>query len=138
MATATSYGNQIELPGIPAATGISLFRSWQQALEERLIVPVSPELAKQAGFRVPVALSSAAWEECVEWAEAEAQEATWSILLAAHCAIRAKTERGATARFSLSRLAFGDAEASTVPLIAIVGPGDDKAPALTIYLDAEI
>lgn len=138
MTTRTTFAKQGELPGIPAAKGLRLNESRGQAIADRVLVPVQLELSKQAGFRVPVALSAAAWEECVEWAEADAQDAIWSVLLATHCAIRAKVEKGATADFVLSRVAFGDGATSTVALVAVVGPDDNKAPALTIYLASEI
>lgn len=39
-----------------------------QALEDGVLVDVS-ETAKEAGFRVPVALTQAAWADCVHWTE---------------------------------------------------------------------
>ena len=41
-----------------------------QALEDGVLVDVS-ETATQAGWRVPVALTSAAWGDCVEWTKAD-------------------------------------------------------------------
>jgi hypothetical protein len=51
--------------------------SRRQAIEDGVLVDVGPELfanpaeredmPKQAGFQVPVALTYAAWVDCVEW-----------------------------------------------------------------------
>ena len=37
-------------------------------IADRVLVPVPEALSRECAFKVPVALSSAAWEECVEWA----------------------------------------------------------------------
>ena len=37
-----------------------------QAIEDGVLIDVS-EMAREAGFKHPVALTSAAWEDCVAW-----------------------------------------------------------------------
>ncbi|HDR9474410.1 hypothetical protein [Burkholderia multivorans] len=107
------------------------------AIAEREIVPVPRSLAEECRFRVPVALSSAAWQECVEWAECGTAEVLWDVLFAALGAIRAKTRRARSADFSVRRVATGASEAAEVPLRAEVEVDDDGKAALTIYLASE-
>ena len=43
-----------------------------QAIEDGVLVDVS-ETAREAGFRWPVAMTSAAWADCVAWSEEDNQ-----------------------------------------------------------------
>lgn len=47
-----------------------------QAIEDGALVDVS-ETATEAGFRVPVALTHAAWGDCVEWTETDSRRQTY-------------------------------------------------------------
>ncbi|KVN48749.1 hypothetical protein WT12_08365 [Burkholderia territorii] len=86
---------------------------------------------------MPVALSSAAWEACVEWGEAGTAEIVWDVLFAALGAIRAKTSKARSADFTVQRIATGESEAASVSLRAEVEIDDEGKPALTIYLASE-
>lgn len=44
--------------------------SRKQAIEDGVLIDVT-EAANQLGFRVPVAMTSAAWGDCVEWSESD-------------------------------------------------------------------
>ena len=46
-----------------------------QALEDGVLVDVT-ETANEAGFRVPVAMTTAAWADTVEWTEADSKRQT--------------------------------------------------------------
>ena len=41
-----------------------------QALEDGVLVDAG-SMAKEAGFRWPVAITAAAWEDCVAWTDAD-------------------------------------------------------------------
>jgi len=47
----------------------------RQALDDGVLVDVS-EMAREAGFRFPVALTRAAWEDCVSWSDADSKRQT--------------------------------------------------------------
>lgn len=40
----------------------------EQALEDGVLVDVS-DLAREAGFKIPVAVTSAVWHDCIDWPE---------------------------------------------------------------------
>ncbi len=40
----------------------------KMAIEDGYLVDV-PDMAKEAGFKFPVALTRAAWDDCVDWSE---------------------------------------------------------------------
>ncbi|MGW4275758.1 DUF6573 family protein [Streptomyces seoulensis] len=67
-----------------------------RALADGVLVAADAELAREAGFRVPVALTSAVWEGCVAWNEGDSERQTpqdergrlWDVLTMARHAIR--------------------------------------------------
>jgi len=109
-----------------------------QALADGVLVDAGP-LAKEAGFRWPVALTQAAHAEAVAWnPEHEAgQDETgrlWDVLWLATIAARA-----GRSRFTVARVpnAPGQVEAQDLDLVLHVGPGDTAAPVVTISLPGE-
>jgi len=48
----------------------------RQALDDGVLVDVS-EMAREAGFRFPVAVTHAAWEDCVSWGDADSRRQTY-------------------------------------------------------------
>ena len=63
------------------------------ALSDGMLVDVS-EMAQEAGFKIPVAVTTSVWEECIYWPEDEANgygQSTdgrlWDVLFMAHCEI---------------------------------------------------
>lgn len=112
--------------------------SREQAIADRLIVPVPEELRQAAMFRVPVALSSSAWEACVEWAQADTEDALSPVLIAARDAITALATKAGCVSFTVWRAAMATGKSESVSLTAIVGPGDDRKPVLTFYLASEV
>lgn len=105
-------------------------------------------LAQEAGFRVPVALSAAAWAEAVTWSEENGglQDETgrlWDVLNMARYGIqRAKgrhAESGPRLAFTLYRVPnVPDAtEANEIVLELHIGPGDSGEPVITIGLPGE-
>lgn len=115
-----------------------------QAISDGLLVDVST-MAKEAGFTVPVALTSAAWSDCVEWCDRDSSRQThqdesgrlWDVLWMAHLA--ARRAQGDTVAFSLYRVPRGGKGRMprTVTLHLHIGPGDMAEPVITVMMPGE-
>lgn len=125
-----------------------------QAIADGVLIDVT-DTAREAGIGVPVAMTAAAWADCVAWdtaAEARKPRATgqdetgrlWDLLTMLNHAIRRKPP--ATVKDDPSRLGFQvlrvPAEGRGVrprlaTLIADAGPGDDLELVLTLLLRGE-
>ena len=102
------------------------------ALRDGELIDVTP-MAREAGFRVPVAVTRAAWVGVVEPDETPGQSIEgrlWDVLWMLHCAIARAPRAGSIMRFELYALIGGVSR--LVTLKAIVGPGDEAEPVLTI------
>lgn len=83
-----------------------------QAIEDGVLVDVS-ETAREAGFRWPVALTRAAWADCVAWTEDDNHRQVyqdesgrlWDVLWMAFNAIRSSGAGESQIVFQLSRAA---------------------------------
>ena len=118
-----------------------------QALADGYLVNVS-RTAREAGFRVPVALTRAAWEDCVAWSEADSDRKhwpqdeagrLWDVLSMARFYLRVATRRDPDcdrAQVVLVRVPRegSDCNARHVTLTAVIGRGDDAEPVITIGL----
>lgn len=114
-----------------------------QAIDDGVLIDVS-ERAREAGFVFPVAITRAAWADCVEWTEADSKRQTyqdesgrlWDILWVASLAAR---RGGQEIRFQLYRVPRGGRgmRPRMVVLKALCGPGDDGEPVITIMLPSE-
>lgn len=113
-----------------------------QAIEDGTLVDVS-ELAREAGFTWPVAMTRTAWAEAVEWNDSNrgCQDETgrlWDVLMMAHFAI--KRSRGGL-RLPYEIVRVPNTARATVPrlcrLVLHSGPGDNAEPVLTIMLPGE-
>ena len=117
----------------------------KQAIEDGQLICVD-EVAREAGFRIPVAVTRAAWADCVEWSEVDSRRQTyqdeagrlWDVLWMAMNAAR----RGAGAQrlvFQLYRVPRGGhgVRPRLVKLVVHIGPGDDGDPVITILLPGE-
>ena len=112
-----------------------------QAIEDGVLIDVT-ETAKEAGFRVPVALTAAVWAEYVAVPDGvEAQDEAgrlWDVLWMCRFGIASTKGQGSVIRFSLH--VRNDNRAGEPPLVtlkAICGPDDDGAPCVTILLPDE-
>jgi len=118
-----------------------------QAIEDGTLCEVN-KIARECGFRMPVALTFAAWEKYVAWSDADSEKQTpqdeqgrlWDILWMLFNTIKAmRSEAGSEIRFSF-HVVLRDGR-SSVPvqrqLKAICGPGDDGEPVITIMLPRE-
>lgn len=97
------------------------------------------ELAREVGFRVPVALTRAVWAECVAVPEAcPWQDETgrlWDVLWMASLAARA--HRGESRVPFVVCVQNEPGEPVEVPLVMHCTPGDDLEPVVTIALPGE-
>lgn len=126
-----------------------------QALADGVLVDVSNASA-EAGFRVPVALTRAAWDDCVEWNDEDTRRQTpqnesgrlWDVLWMARCAIaslRRDPESGRsresfpTLYYRLFRVPRGGRamRPREVTMKVVSGPGDDGEHVITIMLPHE-
>lgn len=111
-----------------------------QALEDGVLVEVT-ETAKEAGFRVSVAMTTAAWQDAVEWTEADSKRQTsqdqrgrlWDVVWMAYLAVR----RGGTEprkAFQLLRVPRGGrgVRPRLTTLHIHIGSGDNGEPVITI------
>jgi hypothetical protein len=108
--------------------------SRKQAIEDGVLVDAS-ELAREAGFRFPVALTRSVWCECVEVPEGvTGQDETgrlWDILQMLRWAI--KKSQGGESELLFELLVRNDnRQARTVRLKSHCGPGDEGEPVITI------
>lgn len=117
----------------------------EQGIKDGELVDVS-ELAAKQGFKYPVAMTRAAWADCVAWSKEDnerkgtAQDETgrlWDVLTMLR--FGAKKADGSIFEFQLLRVpreGLGKA-ARPATLKAICGPGDDAAPVITVMLPHE-
>lgn len=117
------------------------------AIEDGYLVDVSREAAR-LGFRFPVAVTRAVWENCIEWDEEDDARKGESlgqsrvgrlhdVLFMAACA--AKRGEGDYCTVSLLRVPReGKAtQPQRVDLAMTIGPGDTAAPVITIMEPGE-
>ena len=113
-----------------------------QALEDGVLVDVS-DVGREAGISLPIALSQRVWAEVVippqkarQLGQSEAGR-LWDILWV--FATRAKHSKGDTMRFALKLISEVNPSANgrIVDLKAIIGPGDNGEPVITIMFPDE-
>jgi len=111
-----------------------------QAIDDGFLVDVS-ELAKEAGFRFPVAVTRGLWDRYLEPptnVEGEGQSETgrlWDILNVLRVEIR--NQRSAC-EILLFKVRFRMAARYEKPTLkSVCGPGDHAEPVITIMLDDE-
>ncbi|MCU7804236.1 MAG: hypothetical protein KZQ96_13645 [Candidatus Thiodiazotropha sp. (ex Lucinoma borealis)] len=117
-----------------------------QAIEDGVLIEVG-SLVKVNVFKWPVALTSAAWADCVAWSDDDSEKQVhqdqsgrlWDVLYMATYEIRNSNGSGEQMLYQLFRVPRdGEAtEAEIVTLKLIVGPGDDGEPVITIMLPNE-
>lgn len=115
-----------------------------QAISDGVLVDVSI-IARVAGFTVPVALTSAAWSDCVEWGDRDSSRQThqdesgrlWDVLWMAHLA--ARRAQGSIVAFTLYRVPRGGKGRvpRKVTLHMHIGYGDAVEPVITVMMSEE-
>ena len=116
-----------------------------QALEDGVLVDVS-ETAREAGFRVPVAMTIAAWADTVEWTEADSKRQTsqdergrlWDVVWMSYLAVRRGGMESRKA-FQLLRVPRGGrgVRPRLTTLHIHIGAGDKGEPVITIMQPQE-
>ncbi len=124
-----------------------------QAIEDGQLIDVST-VAREAGIVWPVAMTSAAWADCVEWTDAtEARKGytgqsesgrLWDVCWMLSLAVRGALRRGLDASqqpLYYSLLRTPAAGRGVMPRKAtlkfMVGPGDQGEPVITVMLPSE-
>ena len=124
------------------------------AIEDGELVDVT-EAARETGFRYPIAITRAAWEDCCSWTDADAErkprthqdergrlhDVLWMAFLAAKYSKYARVayENAAIRHFDLYRVpVHGKGERPRRTTLKMVcGPGDNAEPVITIMLPDE-
>jgi hypothetical protein len=116
-----------------------------QAIEDGSLIDLT-ETAHEAGVRLPVAMTAAAWSDCVAWNDADSMRQTaqdeagrlWDVLWMAFLAARRAKDSQRVA-FTVNRVPRGGRSPYPRPttLHMCIGPGDDAAPVITILLPNE-
>lgn len=111
----------------------------RQAIADGVLFDVT-ELAREAGFRWPVAVTAAVWQRCVRVPDGVTGQDTtgrhWDVLTEFRHIIRARKPAGTELRFEVL-VANDDRGPRSVPLKAVIGPDDDGNPCLTVMEPAE-
>ena len=117
-----------------------------EALADGTLVDATA-MAREAGFNWPVALTAAAWQDCVAWTDSDSERQIhqdqsgrlWDVLFMAAVCIKISSQGGSELCYQLYRIPRDgrsqDAELTTLKLM--VGPGDDGEPVITIGLPNE-
>lgn len=137
--------NQAPAPDEESPLGAVIFGySRAQAISDGVLIDVSA-MAKETGFTVPVAMTSAAWTNCVEWSDKDSRRQThqdesgrlWDVLWMAHLA--ARRAQGGTIVFTLHRVPRGGSGRMPrkVTLHMHIGPGDATEPVITVMMSGE-
>lgn len=108
------------------------------AIADGVLIEVT-DLAKEAGFRYPVAMTSTAWHECVEvdqqLSNQDERGRLWDVLMVLRSAISRCKD---TSVISFKVLVADESGKQTEKrLKAICGPGDNEEPVITIMLPDE-
>ena len=137
-------------PGSPGCSNLfgDLIHSYTraQAIEDGVLIDAT-EMAQEAGFKWPVALTAAVWADCIAWSDADNERQAyqdqsgrlWDVLFMASYAIHTAKNSGQQLPFDLYRIARdGHATKSQrLTLKLILSPGDDGEPVITIMLPEE-
>lgn len=113
----------------------------KQAIEDGVLVDVT-ERAREAGFRIPVAVTAAVWAAYVVVPDGVGgQDETgrlWDVLWMCRWGIEQGNRDGAELLFRLHvRNDNSEDDPPLVTLKAVCGPNDDGSPCLTIMLPDE-
>jgi hypothetical protein len=119
-----------------------------QAIADGLLIEVPEGIAREAGFTVPVAVTAAAWADCVAWTDTDnrrkgtvqdEQGRLWDVLWMTRYAIRRAPRPTARVTVHLYRVPREErgVHPQPVSLVAWCGPGDHGEPVITIMLPGE-
>lgn len=117
-----------------------------EAIADGTLIDVS-EVGREAGFTLPVALTRAAWADCVAWTDADGarkgayQDESGRLWDVVYMAYRAAVSNRNASRshyeiYRVPREGKGRMP-RRVALFLVIGPGDAGEPVLTIMLPGE-
>jgi hypothetical protein len=119
-----------------SSTPILFTYTRRQAIADGVLIDVSGP-ATEAGFKFPVAVTAAAWAQCVAVPPGvrfqDEPGRLWDVLTMLRFAVRKSQNAGAEVRFRLH--VRNDNRDGTPPLVelkAVCGPDDDGAPCVTV------
>ncbi|UCM88024.1 DUF6573 family protein [Streptomyces marincola] len=122
--------------------GISA-HSRAEAIEDGVLVPVDEGIAREAGFGVPLALTAAAYEDCVAWSDEDNERKgmyqdeagrLWDVLTMVRVAVRRAGGRGRRCVVEVHRVPRSGLvrAARHTRLVAQIGPGDAGELVMTV------
>lgn len=116
-----------------------------QALEDGVLVDVS-DMAKRAGFKIPVAITRAIWDQYIEWTDKDSDKQTiqdqpgrlWDVLWMLYIVCkRSNGESSLLYRLHIVPRDGFSKKPKLVTLKSIIGGGDEGEPVITIMLPNE-
>ncbi len=117
-----------------------------QAIEDGFLVDLS-EIAREAGFKIPVAVTSAVWEEYIAWTEEDTDNQTiqnqsgrlWDVLRMLLIAIKKAPSSADRLNYQLSVIPRDgkSQHPKLIELKALIDGGDNGDPVITIMLPNE-
>ncbi len=115
----------------------------REALDDGVLMDAG-SAAREAGFKVPVALTAKVWATCVRWGldEKTPQDEDgrlWDVVWMASLAARAAARRGDSGRVGFQVLVVlrGGRRPRLTPLTLLLGPGDQGECVATILMPDE-
>ena len=117
-----------------------------QAIDDGVLIDAT-EMARDAGFKWPLALTAAAWADCVAWTDTDNERQVyqdqsgrlWDVLFMASFAVRTANNANRQLQFDLQRIPRNGRSTTSqrLTLKLILGPGDGGEPVITIMLPGE-
>lgn len=117
-----------------------------EAIADGVLVDAT-STAAEAGFKHPVALTRAVWEDCVAWDERDSRRQTmqdesgrlWDVVWMARVGIGRARAGGSVLLYTLYRIPRGGrgVRPRLVALKLVCGPGDEGEPVITIMQPEE-
>jgi len=110
-----------------------------QALADGTLVDVTED-AKEAGFRIPVAVTAGVWAEINAIPENSGEDVRgrlWDVLSVARMFAKAQPDESEFCFSVIMNRVVDGHRVKRLPLWTIVGPGDNCEPVLTIMLIGE-
>jgi FtsP/CotA-like multicopper oxidase with cupredoxin domain len=114
-----------------------------QAIADGVLVAVEEGIAREAGFRVPVAITRAAWEDCVAWTDADSELQTHQdeserlrdvLFMTAQAARRYRNASRMTVELYRVPKDGRTLAPKLTQLLCTIGPGDTGEPVITLMM----
>lgn len=115
----------------------------KNAIDDGVLIDVS-EMAKEAGFKVPVAMTATLWSECVAWSDEDSERQThqdqdgrlWDALYMAALASKdAGNKQCVPVRIYRVKRDGRSLKATIMTFISHIGPGDQGEAVVTLKIN---